>query len=179
MAADSSGAFTCATCHELHDSARVAIGIPVPDHYHRLTPVERERTAILGAETCTVGGHFYIRGQLHIPIKGTQDSLTITAWSSLSEASFVRTGEIWLTPGRESEPPYVGWLSNRIPGYPDTTNLKVRVHTQPVGRRPRLELEPTGHPLSVDYHHGVTADRAAELVEIMLHGLPGSAAGSP
>jgi hypothetical protein len=30
--------------------------------------------------------------------------------------------------------------------------------------RPHFELEPTSHPLSQEYHHGVTAERVKEIM---------------
>lgn len=66
------------------------------------------------------------------------------AWVSLSKASFDRTSELWLDPRRVEEPPTFGWLSNSIPGYPETLNLKTSIHSRLVGFRPLIELEPNG-----------------------------------
>jgi hypothetical protein len=71
-------------------------------------------------------------------------------WVSLSADSFLRMSEMWESPTRQTEPPYFGWLSTTLPGYPETLNLKTNVHTQPVGTRPLIELEPTDHPLAID-----------------------------
>jgi Uncharacterized protein conserved in bacteria (DUF2199)/Protein of unknown function (DUF2500) len=59
--------------------------------------------------------------------------------------NFERTAKLWKKKGRESEPPYFGWLSTSITGYPETVGLKTNVHTRPVGERPYVELEPTDH----------------------------------
>jgi hypothetical protein len=74
------------------------------------------------------------------------------------------------TPGRESEEPYFGWLSSDIPSYePTTLELKTHVHTQPVGQRPVVELEPTDHPLAVEQRTGITVARVQRIAELMLH----------
>jgi hypothetical protein len=69
-------------------------------------------------------------------------------WVSLSHKSFERTRELWLQPGRESEPPQFGWLSVQLPFYPPILNLKTMVHTRRVGIRPYIELEAIDHPLA-------------------------------
>ena len=81
-----------------------------------------------------------------------------------------RACKLWEKPGRETEPPYFGWLSTALPGYPSTLNLKTNVHTRQVGRRPRVELEPTDHPLAVEQRQGITLSRVQEIAEIVLHG---------
>ena len=64
-----------------------------------------------------------------------------------------------------------GWLSTHLPVYePSTVNLKTLVHTQPVGERPLLELEPTDHPLAVEQREGIDLARVQELAERLLHG---------
>ena len=72
--------------------------------------------------------------------------------------------------GCESELPYFGWLSSSVPGYPETLKLETMVHTRAVGVRPRIELEPTDHPLAVEQREGITRERVREIAEIVLHG---------
>ena len=87
----------------------------------------------------------------------------------MSEKNFDRAHKLWKTAGRESEPPYFGWLSTALPGYPETLLLKTSVHTRAVGRRPFVELEPTDHPLAVEQRTGITWDRVQEIAELVLH----------
>jgi hypothetical protein len=49
---------------------------------------------------------------------------------------------------KESDLPSQGLLS-----------LKTMVHTQPVGVRPSIELEPTDHPLAIEQREGITVAR--------------------
>jgi hypothetical protein len=59
-----------------------------------------------------------------------------------------------------------GWLATAIAGYrPSTLGLKTNVHTQPVGERPLVELEPTDHPLAVQQRDGISLARAQEIAQ--------------
>ena len=51
----------------------------------------------------------------------------------------------------------------------ETLNLKTEVHTEPVGTRPHVVLEPTDHPLSVEQRSGITVRRVPEIAELLLH----------
>jgi hypothetical protein len=99
-------------------------------------------------------------------------------WVSLSRGNFTRALSLRAAPGREREEPYFGWLSTELPPYqPSTLALKTRVHTQPVGQRPLIELEPTDHPLAVEQRAGITLARVQEIAETLQHGLPDPALG--
>ncbi|WP_430001461.1 DUF2199 domain-containing protein [Metabacillus fastidiosus] len=57
--------------------------------------------------------------------------------------------DYWEAEGREQELGSIfGWLSNSIPCYPGSINLKTIVYTRSVGVRHYIELEPTEHPLA-------------------------------
>jgi hypothetical protein len=111
-----------------------------------------------------------VRGNIEIPIQGADQIFSWGVWVSLSEKNFNRTTSLLDTEGRESEPSYFGWLSTSLPYPENTLNLKILVHTQPVGIRPIIELEPTSHPLSVEQRQGITLQRVQEFAEHMLHG---------
>jgi hypothetical protein len=68
-------------------------------------------------------------------------------------------------PKRVELPPLFSWLSNRIDYYPYTLNLKMHAYIQELGIRPNFELEATGHPLSQEFHHGITPARVREIME--------------
>ncbi len=114
--------------------------------------------------------YWFILGNLEIPIIGKEERFSWDVWVSLSKQSMKRAMQLWETPGRETEPPYFGWLSTLLPGSPDTVQLKTNVHTRAVGRRPFIELEATDHPLAVEQREGITWDRVVEISEIVLHG---------
>jgi hypothetical protein len=77
--------------------------------------------------------------------------------------------ERWRDPARADEPPHFGWLSTSIPIYPTTVGLKANLHTEPIGTRPLIELEPTDHPLSVEQRTGISIARVEEIASLMLH----------
>jgi len=117
------------------------------------------------------GEHFFVRANLRIPIAGRDEHFEWGVWTTLSKPNFLRMTDLWQTPGRETEPPYFGWLSPelRLVYGQSTINLKTHVHTQPVGSRPHVELEHTDHPLAVEQHHGITWERVEEIAAILHH----------
>lgn len=112
---------------------------------------------------------YFIRGVLEIPIIGTDDVLGYGVWSSLSEKSFDRVLELWDDPRRTEEPAYFGWLSNSLPGYPETLNLKMEVITRDLDGRPVFELQDGDHPLIAEQRNGITMDRVREIAELNMH----------
>ncbi len=130
----------------------------------------RERQ--LGSDQCVIKNkHFFIRGLIRLPVLDADQDFEWGVWVSLSRDNFERASGLWETEGREAEPPYFGWLSSELRPYePSTLNLKTNVHTQPVGLRPLVELEPTDHPLAVEQREGITLARVQEFAEILLHG---------
>jgi hypothetical protein len=57
--------------------------------------------------------------------------------------------------------PFFGWLSAWFRPYPEAMNLRSRVHLRDNGIRPRIELEPTDHPLALEQHNGISIYRLA------------------
>jgi hypothetical protein len=156
--------FICRTCEIRHIDLPLCFGPDAPASWEALPEHERSRRGKLTDELCEIDGqHFFIRGRIEIPIQGNDNLFVWLAWSSLSEANFQRARDLWCAPGREHEKPYFGWLNSALPGYPSTLNLKLLVHTRRVGERPRFELEPTDHPLSVDQRNGISWQRVHEI----------------
>jgi hypothetical protein len=73
--------------------------------------------------------------------------------------------------GRDDLGPWFGWFFNRLPGYPDSLNLKCQLYPQANRQRPRIELEPTDHPLAVEQLKGITFDRLLEIYALSGHDL--------
>ena len=167
------GRFQCGRCDAWHDGPPLHYGSAAPAHYHLIPEAERATRCDLSSDLCIVDDqHFYMVGNIDIPVIGSGESFSWDVWVSLSEKNFRRVLELWETPGRESEPPYFGWLSTELPGYPQTLLLKTHVHTREVGRRPFVELEPTDHPLAVEQRTGITWARVQEIAEFVLHNDP-------
>lgn len=152
------------SCKNFQSGLPFCFGPPAPDFYVEIPESERAKRSLLDSDICVIDNkHYFIRGCLDIPIVGTADVFRWLVWVSLSERTFNRAIDLWETRGRESEPPYFGWLNTSLPHYPETLNLKLNVHTRPVGERPQIEIEPTNHQLAVEQQEGIILVRAQSL----------------
>ena len=163
--------FECRTCGECH-AGLPAFHFGGPAQLALVPPGEYSARVELTDDGCVLdldGRHFFARGQLEIPIRGTGDRFTWSVWVSLSERSFARYAELFRDAGRPAGESFFGWLCNAVPGYPDTMFLKTALHVRAHPERPRVELEPTDHPLAVDQREGIGRERAIALAERLLH----------
>jgi hypothetical protein len=167
--------FLCRCCGEEH------AGIPdlafdAPFYYEQLSSDQRQAIAKKSDDLCTIADEdFFIRGILLIPIAGMDAEFGLGVWVSLSYANFQRYVELYDATDLAGEGPYFGWFSNRLPWYPETLSLRTNVHLQPHPQRPRIELEPTTHPLSVHQREGIDRATLERFIEASLH--PDAAAG--
>ncbi len=164
--------YTCSTCGEFHVGLPFSYGTNAPALWYEIPADQRDDRAFLSTDQCVIDEqHFFILGSLEIPVLDADEEVfSWNVWVSLSEQSFNRMSELWETDGRESEPPYFGWLSTALPCYPETTlNLKANVQTRPVGQRPFVELESTSHKLAIEQANGITLKRVQEIAECVLH----------
>ncbi len=160
--------FVCATCGTFHAELPMCYGVPAPDYWEILPAEEREQRGEMNTDLCIIDHtDFFVRGHLEIPVQDSEEVFIYAVWVSLSEKNFARTLELWEKPEREKEPPYFGWLSTSLPGYPETLNLKTMVHTRAVGVVPFIELEPTDHPLAIEQRQGISRDRIQEIAAIV------------
>ena len=155
----------------MHDSLPMAYGPNAPALWFGIPETDREQRALLSSDMCLIDEqNGFIVGNLEIPVLDADEQFSWDVWVSLSLDNFKRASQLWTTPGRESEPPYFGWIGTSLPGYPETLNLKCNLHTRPVGRRPFVELEPIDHPLAVEQRRDITLARVREIAEMVLHG---------
>lgn len=163
--------YLCHCCGERHDGSPMSYGTDAPAYWG--TSLASDESSMLGQEQCIIKAeHFFIRARLVIAVTdappGTEFDWGV--WVSLSRDNFARALSLWTTAGREQEPPYFGWLSTNLPLYqPSTVSLKTHVHTQAVGKRPLIELEPTDHLLAAEQRTGITLARVQEIAETLLH----------
>lgn len=113
--------------------------------------------------------NYFIRGLVEIPIRETRERLAYGAWSSLSKKSFDRVRDVWDDPARTEEPPYFGWLSNSIAGYPETLSLPLDVLTDKLEQRPIFVLHEGDHPLIREQREGISRERVLEIAELHVH----------
>lgn len=165
--------YKCSICEEIHPGLPFSYGSPWPRPAYDVPEDEREKRVELSSDQCVIDEeHFFILGRVEIPVIDAEEkTFSWNAWVSLSRENFLRASDLWEVEGRESEPPYFGWLSTTLPCYePDTFLLKTHVHTRPIGERPFIELEPTDHPLAIEQRNGITFKRVQEIAECVLHG---------
>jgi hypothetical protein len=113
--------------------------------------------------------HFFIRGQILLPILETEDHFIWSVWCSLSEKSFQHTMERWNDPDRDGDH-YFGWLCTSLDTYEQSTiHLKTNVVSRKVGTVPVVWLQHTDHPLYLEQQEGITIARWHEIVHQMLH----------
>lgn len=170
--------YRCSRCGEWHPDLPQAYGAEAPELWFLLSDAER-KAATLTEERCVIENRFYfLLGCLAIPVIDGPGPFVWGVWVSLSVQNYRRTLDLWTDPARVVEPPYFGWLSTTLPGYPPTLNLKTMVHTRPVGERPWVEVEPGSHPLADEQQRGITRARVQEIAEIVQHGEQRSAEGA-
>lgn len=125
---------------------------------------EDERT-FLTTDFCVLDDEFFfIRVVLELPILGAPGELFgLGLWSSVSRKSFGEYAEVFAGESQAQAGPWVGWLSNQLGGYPETTRLVCRAEPRDGGLRPVLLLKPTEHPLVLEQRDGVSFDRILEI----------------
>jgi hypothetical protein len=170
----SNATYLCTVCGKEHKGPPLSYAFQAPLAYYSVPKWLRWFRCDLTTDTCQIDKkHFFIIGNIRILVRGGDTTFSWTAWVSLSKQNYERSLTLWNSPGREQEPPYFGWLSSSIPGYPETLNLRTMVHTQRVGVRPEIQLEATDHPLSVEQHTGIMWERVHEIASIANHHIDG------
>jgi hypothetical protein len=161
--------FMCQGCGRRHEGLPFSYGAPAPAYWRE--EFSSDERSVLDEEICIIQAeHYFVRARLVIPVLDADDDFEWGVWASLSRENFSRMLDLWATSGREREPAYFGWLSTELPAYPvPTLNLKTQLHTDRVGTRPHIVLEPTEHPLSVEQQTGITIERVQQIARLVLH----------
>ena len=153
--------YHCTVCGQEHDDLP-DIAADRPDVWWSVPAPDRARRFQLTEDTCILDRkEFYIRGVLDILIHDYERPLGFGVWVSQKRENF-RT--YLRQPDTSAIGPFFGWLCTSIKYYsPDTFLLKTRAHFRDGNLRPRIELEPTDHPLAVDQREGITLAKAWEI----------------
>jgi hypothetical protein len=161
--------FTCTTCGKVH-RGMPAIGADAPLSYYAVPVHERAQRCTLGTDDCVIDATlFFVRGCVELPVHGQTQPFSWGVWVSISDVSYGVWKDSFHAKKRSHLGPLFGWLNSRLTPYPDTANLKTRVHLRDDGIRPSIELEPTEHPLAVEQRDGISTVRVAELFSKMMH----------
>lgn len=162
--------FLCSGCDEIH-RGMPAFDASAPLSYYAIPQEEREARCELDSDACIIDGkHYFVFGCLEIPVHGQTDPFSWGVWVSLSEQSFQQWDAHYDCEQRSHIGPFFGWLNAALEPYPDTVNLKTRVHLRDGFIRPFIELEPTAHALAIEQREGISVERVAELFSMVVHG---------
>jgi hypothetical protein len=167
----------CGTCSEWHTGPCLDFGVDSPyywsaDHEKasktlNLLPSwsKKRKKTFLDENYCAIEDRdFFVRGLIHLPIIGAAETFRWGVWGSLSRENFNTLLELDSKEERVDVPHMFSWLSTKIPEYPDTLSLKMYAHIQEPGMRPYFSLELTDHPLSQEYHKGISPQRVKEIM---------------
>jgi len=161
----------CSRCGEEHEGLPLDWAFDKPDYWEGPRAGGDELTG----DTCIWTDDaderaYFVRGVLHVPVRDTGQVFGYGVWTSLSERSYTRMIERWDDDDREDEPPYFGYLSNSLAGYPDTLSLHLAVVTRSVKLRPSFVLlSAQEHPLVQEQWQGIDSARVQEIAELNLH----------
>jgi hypothetical protein len=166
----------CGSCEEWHTGPCLDFASAKPDYWSNEHEKQHERSQLLPSlgrkpktwrdEDYAVcdDEHFFVRGLIHLPIIGTNETFRWGVWGSLSRDSFNRLMELERKPERTELSPLFSWLNTWLPEYGDRESIKMQMHIQPPGTRPIFEIEHTDHPLAQEYHHGILPSRVKEIM---------------
>lgn len=160
----------CATCSQSHQGI-FDLGAASPAQWNGpevpLPNAEFNGSDCLTDDFCVIDAqHYFVRCVLELPLlgAGADERFAFGIWSTLAEKN-LRIYQDTFDDGQQGElGPWFGWFSNRLAPYPDTLNLKCRVHPRDGRRRPLIELEPgSEHPLAKQSREGISYDRLLEI----------------
>lgn len=143
-----------------------------PASFYDVPEDRRQDDVFLTEDLCVISNRFFfVRGCIEIPILGEDKPLVWCIWTSISEQNFHAFKDLLAVEKRSSHDPFFGWLSNDIPAYPATRNLKTMIHLRNNGIRPYVEVEKNDHPLATEQAEGITVARLAEIYAASAHGV--------
>ena len=173
--------YTCACCGEKHEGLP-SLGYKRPRHYFDVPENEREERIVCDQDFCVIkpsevslNQHiiYLIRTELYIPVKDTDEYISLGVWVSQSKDSFELYSETF--DDDQSDFLSFGWLTVHMPYYKTLTeegnlvSLKCDVRGRDDNQRPLLHLQEVDHPLYYDTHHGVSLKKAYEISSALLH----------
>ena len=176
--------YTCSSCGKVHNDLP-DIGADKPDHWFSIPESERAERCKLTPDLCEIDNQFFfVRGVIQIPVRDYDRDFGLGVWVSHKRENFETYAETFRqnnsivrrilgSKALKSEPkpfgPFFGWLDTSIRGFPETKQLKTNAHYREKEKlRPRIELEPTDHPLAVAQREGIGLDEAWRIIHLYL-----------
>jgi hypothetical protein len=167
---DKSNSYICSLCGETHYGYPLDFAFSRPFQWYQIPENERASRIWTNDDLCVIDqSNFYIRVCLEIPVIDSQTSFAWGVWVLVSKNDFKHYFELWAVDDTSTEPPFDGFLNNRLAGYPDTLNLKTKIYLRSNGLRPVLELEQSEHPIVLEQRQGITMERVQAIAELLLH----------
>jgi len=163
--------WVCASCGEEHEGLPLDFGFDEPTYWDGGRAEDDFLTSDLCVWTDDDGARsYFVRGILSLPVPELGERFVYGVWGSLSAESFEQLLAHWDDPKRVEDPPYFSWLSNSIPGYPETLSLRSNVITNALELRPSIMLaDDDDHPLAREQRKGITVARVQEIAGLLLH----------
>jgi len=159
----------CGTCDEWHTGPCLDFGYAKPHYWTAGCEGRDTNGTFLNSDYCSIDGlDFFVRGVINIPIIGAGESFRWGVWGSLSRENLETLLRSDGDPEHEKPKPMFSWLSTDIPEYGNTLNIKMHAHIQEPGTRPHFWIERSDHPLSLDFHRGITPERLKQLMIALL-----------
>jgi hypothetical protein len=159
--------FLCESCETWHESLPLSFSVKAPLAATRIPADELEKRVVITRDQCVIDGTtFFLRGRIVVPVTGLEEPFIWGVWAEVGPKNFIRTHDLWNKKGRESEPPFRGWLDTDLPLYGTTLNLEVDIKTQIVGRRPHFEIISEEHPLGKEQRESITLARVQEIATL-------------
>ena len=161
--------YVCSYCGKRHAGLPMDFAFNAPYYWTDELAEKDPENNFLNPDVCVIGGRdFFVRGVIEIPVVDKDETFNWGVWVSLSKENFKRYLLVYGTPDELKEKPYFGWLSNEIPIYPKTLNIKTHVHLQGNTLRPKIELDHSNdHPLCQEQHTGISMARVHEIIDAM------------
>ena len=154
--------YVCSCCGQTHEDLP-DLAFDKPAYAHDVPEKQRAERVRIDDDFCVVDEqHYFIRGLIEIPLQGQTETFGIGAWVSQKPENFWTYVEHF---DSAEIGPFFGWLSNDFTfGGVSTLHLKTMVHFQGKGLRPKIELEPTDHPLAMAQQAGLSLGEAWSFV---------------
>jgi hypothetical protein len=134
---------------------------------------QRSRRVSLEGDTCVIDGKsFFVRGCLEIPVVKSRHPFVWGVWVNVSRTSFLKFQRLLGVADRSHHGPLAGKLCSPPRPYPDSMNLRAKVHFRDDGLRALVELEASEHPLAIEQRNGITRKRLSDICSLMIHNSP-------
>lgn len=173
--------FKCPDCGNIHRGSP-SFAYAKPTYYFDVPEEERDSRITLSEDLCTIapsanddGGDdiYCIRATLDIPIMGAAEPFCWGVWVTQSKENFDRYVDTYSQD--QSNDGSFGWLAvtmayyNRVATGEPLEHLECDVEWGTARQRPKLILQHSEHPLSVDQHEGIKWDKAIEIARTIMH----------